>query len=129
MKLLNSAAGDNTYHFICEGCNCEGELVCSNENGVRINCPENCGASYIQWTNPESNSSDLMCVIRPIFRSELVELEDDEDEDSWDPVGRYEQDIDDDPNREECVYCHGDNPDGYCDSSPDGRHYMEPREG
>lgn len=115
MKLLKSADGNNTYHFICEGCGCEGELTCPNEHAIRIECPENCGASYIQWQNPENNQPDLMCVIRPIFRSELIEIEDD--------------DIDDDPNREECIYCHGDNPDGYCSSSPDGDHYMEPREG
>jgi hypothetical protein len=32
---------------------------------------------------------------------------------------------DEETNQDECVYCGGSNPDGYCDASPDGAHHME----
>jgi hypothetical protein len=56
----------NVYNFVCEGCGSEGELKVPVDMSSVL-CPEGCGARYIQWTNPQSASPELMCVVCPVF--------------------------------------------------------------
>jgi hypothetical protein len=57
------------YNFKCEGCGSEGELgVPVGMSGSQFRCPDECGASYIQWDR--LGTPDLMCVVRPIFEDE-----------------------------------------------------------
>ena len=67
MKFLGTdAAQFNHFHFICEGCKCEGDLGVAADQ-QQVPCPENCGALYIQWHNPITNKPDLQCVVAPVF--------------------------------------------------------------
>jgi len=58
------SGGDNQYDFTCVGCGTKGELGLAVDT-VRFNCPEHCGASYIQWDN--LGVQTITCVICPIF--------------------------------------------------------------
>jgi len=69
MKFVKSEDGMNEYHFICEGCKCEGILKVSADQQA-IHCPENCGAMYIQWNNPLKGTPDLQCVVCPVFEED-----------------------------------------------------------
>lgn len=66
MKFKGKDGAWNMYDFVCEGCKAEGQLkVLTDEQHVY--CPEQCGAMYIQWHNPVTQSPDLMCVVAPVF--------------------------------------------------------------
>ena len=53
------------YDFRCEGCGSQGYLEIP-KTLREINCPERCGASYIQWHPPDALAA-LMCVVCPVF--------------------------------------------------------------
>jgi hypothetical protein len=66
MKFVKAERGMNEFHFVCEGCGSEGKLKVGIEL-QNVHCPEHCGAMYIQWNNPLTQSPDLMCVVCPVF--------------------------------------------------------------
>jgi hypothetical protein len=59
---------ENIYDFVCEGCKSE-VVIGVPKDLKRFNCPESCGASYLQWSN--SGVPTITCVICPIFEEEL----------------------------------------------------------
>lgn len=69
MKFVKAEDGTNEYHFICQGCKCEGTLTIPTESQT-VYCPEDCGAMYIQWNNPLTATPDLMCVVCPMFEED-----------------------------------------------------------
>jgi len=66
MKFVQTIDGMNEYHFICEGCKSIGTLKVPMDVQA-VHCPEECGAMYIQWNNPLTESPDLQCVVCPVF--------------------------------------------------------------
>ena len=58
---------NNVYHFVCEGCGSEGELELPIDRHSPFGCPEGCGATYIQWQNPDGKMQ-LTCVVAPVFK-------------------------------------------------------------
>ena len=74
-------AGDKvTYEFRCDGCDSEGQLTVPLAYGIRIDCPEGCGAGYIQFKGLDGGPA-LTCVVAPIpYRPDAYYLEDEEDE-------------------------------------------------
>src|SRR5687768_14244629 len=71
-QFVETTAEGDRFHFVCEGCESEGELTIPPDL-PSFNCPEGCGAVYVPWKNPEPA---LMCVVKPVFLDE-----DDEDDD------------------------------------------------
>jgi hypothetical protein len=57
----------NVYDYCCEGCGSLGILEVPTDVR-RLNCPEDCGASYVQWHPPEQLAA-LMCVVCPVFET------------------------------------------------------------
>ena len=55
------------YEYVCEGCGSEGELKVPVDEHGSFGCPEGCGATYIQWSNPLTARMELMCVVCPVF--------------------------------------------------------------
>ena len=53
------------YDFRCEGCGSQGYLEIP-KTLRQLDCPERCGASYIQW-HPPNQIAALMCVVCPVF--------------------------------------------------------------
>lgn len=60
------------YYFICEGCGCEGHLGIPLDQRGPFACPEDCGATYIQW-QIEGNYK-LTCVVCPVFKDDAPRL-------------------------------------------------------
>lgn len=59
------------YDFICEGCGAQGLLASPNER-YDFNCPEGCGARYIQWRPSPNEPWRLTCVVCPVLASEMA---------------------------------------------------------
>lgn len=75
-NVAREREGDfHVYDYICEGCESEGELKVPVDRTKPFGCPEGCGATYVQWDNPISERTELMCVVCPVFE------DDDSDED------------------------------------------------
>jgi hypothetical protein len=56
------------YDFVCEGCGAEGRLgVPIDQHKKPFGCPEDCGATYIQWKH--EGQFRLTCVVCPIFEN------------------------------------------------------------
>ena len=54
------------YAFRCPACGSSGWLrIPTNERG-QVGCPEECGASFIQWKQPSGRYA-LTCVVQPCF--------------------------------------------------------------
>jgi hypothetical protein len=54
------------YDFMCEACECGGELLVPIDERRSFGCPEGCGATYVQW-HPPGRLAALKCVVRPVF--------------------------------------------------------------
>jgi hypothetical protein len=52
------------YFFCCPGCGSQGLLTISIHEHAQVGCPEECGASFIQWKKPDGNYA-LTCVVQP----------------------------------------------------------------
>ncbi|MCI0553566.1 MAG: hypothetical protein L0287_21680 [Anaerolineae bacterium] len=66
--FIETSQGSHTFYFVCEGCGSEGVIDIPIDRMLRqFSCPEECGASYIAWTNPIKNAPDLKCVVCPVF--------------------------------------------------------------
>jgi hypothetical protein len=61
------------YDYCCEGCGSMGHLEVP-DTLRRLDCPENCGASYVQWHPPEHIAA-LMCVVCPVLETKAFETE------------------------------------------------------
>jgi hypothetical protein len=57
----------NVFYFVCEGCRAEGQMKIPVGERRAFNCPEECGAVYIQWNRPLTESPDLTCVVCPVY--------------------------------------------------------------
>lgn len=55
------------YDYCCEGCGSMGHLILEVD-ARRFECPENCGASYVQGHPPEHLAA-LMCVVCPVYET------------------------------------------------------------
>lgn len=65
--FIETSQGRHTFYFVCEGCGENGMLDVPEVHMLRqIACPVDCGASYIPWTDPISNTPALMCVVAPV---------------------------------------------------------------
>ena len=54
------------FHFVCEGCESEGELALKKKDGMQpFGCPEDCGAQYVPWKF--QGIWHLRCVVLPVF--------------------------------------------------------------
>jgi hypothetical protein len=70
MSVKNIAAriedGQAVYQFHCEGCGEAGTLGVPLDSHGTFACPEGCGATYVQWKNPEGKYQ-LTCVVCPVL--------------------------------------------------------------
>lgn len=58
-----------TFHFVCQGCDAEGDLQLEKKDGMKsFGCPEGCGATYVPWKY--LGGWRLTCVVCP-FRGGL----------------------------------------------------------
>jgi hypothetical protein len=60
--------GKAFYDFVCEGCGAEGNLGIPTDLAGTFGCPEQCGATYYQWTY--EGKIQLTCVVCPVFESQ-----------------------------------------------------------
>ena len=61
-KLLE---GDRViYSFVCDGCGAEWDLGVKVDQQKPFECPEGCGATYVQWKY--NGKFHLKCVVCPI---------------------------------------------------------------
>ncbi len=65
MKYNGFKNGKNQFLFICENCCATGDLGVTPNNNL-FGCPENCGATYVQYQNMDGKP-DLKCVVKPIL--------------------------------------------------------------
>lgn len=54
------------YSFCCPGCGSSGLLTIPIDEHGQVGCPEECGATFIQWKQP-SGKYALTCVVQPFF--------------------------------------------------------------
>lgn len=63
-KHLRTEDGKDFFHFVCVGCDAEGELGLASDDYRPFGCPAGCGSTYLHYRGDGGHK--LVAVVAPV---------------------------------------------------------------